>query len=263
MELLVVLAIAVILLTFSVAQFGGADNIFKRQNIARELKVSLERARFDSVKRRPSSVADQSKIVILSSTSYSYTTDFNQNGQIDEPGETRVRDFSGGSGVNFASNGLYFPITIRFDARGHITATNGAAYDVVPLFYVCNGECTASTATAANSNIIYVSPTGTVAMLSGSETVPTFANPAVTAINRNTSVNPLLAVWDDSSTGPTLTPTPTPAPTPTPTPIPTPTLSASPTPTPVAPTCSYGERPATTGCICRSPMWVRRSGRCQ
>lgn len=267
MELVIVLSISLILLTFAVAQFGGADDNLHRQNVARELKVSLERARFDSVKRRPGSAADMSKVTILSSTSFSYTADFNQNGQIDEPGETRIIDFSGRSDVEISGNGLVFPITVRFDQRGHITAANGDGDEIVPLFYICNGPCTQATATTANANIIYVSPTGTVAMMTGAETVASFDNPAVTAVNSNTSINPLLAVWDDSADGPAPTPTPvptpTPAPTPTPSPTPTPAPGPTPTPTPVAATCAYGERPSQTGCICRSPMWVRTNGKCQ
>ena len=258
MELVIVLAIAAILLTFAVAQFGRSGKNFDRQNIAREIKVSLERARFDSVKRRPDSVADMSKVTILSATSFSYTMDLNQNGQIDGA-ETRTVDFAGRSDVRIAGTDLVFPITIRFDPQGQITATNGASSEIIPFFYVCNGNCTSATANAANSNVIYISPTGTVAMMAGGQTVPTFGNPAVTAINSNTSINSLLAVWDDSSGAPTPTPTPSATPSPTPTPLPTPT----PTSTPVPVTCVYGEKPSVTGCICRSPMRVRSNGKCQ
>jgi hypothetical protein len=59
------------------------------------------------------------------------------------------------------------------------------------------------------------------------------------------------------------TPTPTPAPTPTPTPNPTPTPAPTPTPTPTpAPACKKGEKPATTGCVCKPPMKINGTGRC-
>ena len=259
LELLVVLVIAGILVTFAVAQFGRSRDNIGRQNIAREFKVSLERARFDSVKRRASSVGEMSTVKLLSATSFSYTTDLNQNGRIENPVETRTVDFGNRSDVQVTGTGFIYPVTISFDQRGQITAKNSADADINPLFYFCNGPCTVSTANAANSNIIYVSPTGTVAMLKGGEAVPTFGNPAVTSVASNTSVNPLLAVWTAASSTPTPSPSPTPSASPTPTPSPTP--SVTPTPIPIA--CQAGENPSITGCICQSPMWVRSNGRCR
>src|SRR5690606_12428047 len=51
-ELMVVIVIIVIVATLALMQRGSANEQFQRQNVARELKVALERARFDSVKRR-------------------------------------------------------------------------------------------------------------------------------------------------------------------------------------------------------------------
>ncbi|HWS86131.1 MAG TPA: TadE/TadG family type IV pilus assembly protein [Pyrinomonadaceae bacterium] len=56
---------------------------------------------------------------------------------------------------------------------------------------------------------------------------------------------------------PTATPDPTPGPSATPTPVPTP----QPTPTP--PACKRGDSPADTGCYCKPPMKVSKSGKCQ
>src|SRR5438128_1555056 len=113
MEVLIVVAIAAILVTFAITQFGRSNRNLDRQNIAREFKVSLERARFDSVKRRASSSADESTVTVLSPTSFSYTTDLNQNGQIDNPAETRTVDFaSRGSDVTIAGTAFVYPITI-------------------------------------------------------------------------------------------------------------------------------------------------------
>ena len=266
MELVIVLAIAAILLTFAAAQFGRAGDNFHRQNIARELKVSLERARFDSVKRRANGFADMSKVTILSETSFSYTADFNQNGEIDEPGETRTVDFADRGDVRIAGNTLIFPITISFNQQGQITAVDGSGADMVPLFYICNGSCTPSTVTSLNSNLIYVSPTGTVAMMVGGTTVPTFNDPAVTDVDSDLFVNPLLAVWDSTGEVAATTPVPTPTPTSTPTPTPSPSPTTTPLPSSTAtPTtrCAYGDKPSSTGCVCTAPMWVRNNGKCQ
>jgi Tfp pilus assembly protein FimT len=267
--LLVVMAIGAVLFTVAASQFCDAGDNLIRHNVAREFKVSLERARFDSVKRRASNTADMSTVTVLSATSFSYAIDFNQNGVIDNPGETRLVDFASRSNVKITGTNFVFPITIRFDRRGHVTVTNGdiPATDISSMFYFCNGSCTVATANPQNSNIIYVSPTGTVAMMKGGDTIPIFDDPGVTAVNSNTAINPLLAVWIPGSPTPTPTATPTPIPTATPTSTPTgsptgtPVASPSPTATPL--TCAYGQKPATTGCVCRAPRWVRANGKCQ
>lgn len=254
MEMLIVLAVVAIIVTFAVSRFGRSGDNLQRQNIAREFKVSLERARFDSVKRRANVCADMSRVTINDATSFSLTTDLNQNGTL-ETAEAQNRSFANQSDVTMVGNGITFPVTIRFDERGHALLTDCVSTPPpnVPLLYFCNGTCTPSTANSQNSNVVFVSPTGTVAMLTGGESMPTFANPNVSNVNSSVQVNPLLAVW-----APT-TPSPTPVPvTPTPTPIPTPT------PTPFyCPSGAPWAKPADTGCTCQSPMWVRSNGQCK
>src|SRR5687767_592893 len=112
-ELLIVLVILAILTTFAVMRFTTSRDILKRQNIAREFKNSLERARFDAVKRRPSSLADMSVVKVINETSFSYTTDRNQNGSIDGTAETITVDFSQrASYVKILGNQFVYPITI-------------------------------------------------------------------------------------------------------------------------------------------------------
>lgn len=69
-ELIVVVVVVSVLVLFAVATFGDAGDVFDTQNVARELKVNMERARFDSVKRRPSNVGEMAKIVIVGATSF-------------------------------------------------------------------------------------------------------------------------------------------------------------------------------------------------
>ena len=273
-ELMIVITIAIILATFALMQFGASRENLHRQNVAREFKNVLERSRFDAVKRRPGSDSDMSVVRVLSQTSFSYTTDRNQNGIIDGTAETTTVDFSQRGDVKISSEGHVFPITIAFDRRGQITVENGAGLPANALFYFCNGDCTPATATPANSNIVYVSPTGTVAMMRGGESVPSFENPAVTSIASTFAVNPLLSVWEGDGTEETPTPTPAVSPTPTPTPTPTPSPSGTPSPTPTpspspmpspSPSpvaCASGQKPATTGCTCVAPKWVRKNGKC-
>ena len=271
-ELLVVLTIAGILFTVAASQFGGSNDNLRRQNIAREFKVSLERARFDSVKRRATDAADMSTVTVLSATSFSYSIDFNQNGKLDD-GETRVVEFANRTNVKITGTNFVFPITIKFDRRGHTTVLNGdvPATAISSMFYFCNGECTVETANAQNANIIYVSPTGTVAMMAGDQTLPNFEDPSVSNVNSNQAVNPKLAVWIPGSPTPTPDPTPTATATATATGTATATATATatgtgsgtPIPTPTPATCTYGQRPRQTGCICVSPMWERANGKCQ
>jgi prepilin-type N-terminal cleavage/methylation domain-containing protein len=92
-ELIVVLVIISVLVSFAVAQFGSSKKNLERQNIVRELKVSLERARFDSVKRRAVNVNEKAKITIHNATSFSFSTDLNQNesSNIAKRGESSLR----------------------------------------------------------------------------------------------------------------------------------------------------------------------------
>ncbi len=62
MELLIVLAIAAVLVTASVALFGRTTANIQRQNAARQFKNYLERARFDSIKRRANLPAQMANI---------------------------------------------------------------------------------------------------------------------------------------------------------------------------------------------------------
>jgi prepilin-type N-terminal cleavage/methylation domain-containing protein len=78
-EVVIVLVIVAILATFAIMALGGSAENLERQNIAKEFKVALERARFDSVKRRPATCAEQARVEILSATQFAVITDQDQN----------------------------------------------------------------------------------------------------------------------------------------------------------------------------------------
>lgn len=265
-ELLIVLVVLGILVAFAVAQFGSSKSSLDRQNIAREFKVSLERARFDSVKRRAENCADMSRVTITSPTSFELLSDMNLSGTL-EANETRQVDFSGRSDVTMVGASVTFPVTIRFDNRGQARLTDCVtpAPTDIPLMYFCNGACTESTADATNSNVIFISRTGTVAMMTGGSTMPTFDEPTVATVDNANGVNPLLAVWEAiaasplPTTSPSGTPGPTETPTPTPTPTVTPTPTETPTPTPTPTYCDLGVVEGTGGCVC-APNHYRQNG---
>ena len=272
MEMLIVLAVAAVLVTVAIAQLGNSTNNLDRQNIAREFKVALERARFDSVKRRPEACEDMSRVVITSATRFELITDLNQNGTLEPDSETRVTSFGPRGNVNIVGEDISFPTTIRFDRRGNATSGDcGAIEDVVQEAIFCNVPCTAASANSENSNVVFVSRTGTAAMLPGGTTMPEFDDPDVTEVEAGTQVNPLVAVWDpvegetSPSPSPSTSPLPSPSPsgTPTPSPTPTGTPASTPTPTPTPVACLRNERPDDTGCVCIAPMWVRGNGQCK
>lgn len=284
-ELLIVLVVAGILVTMAITRIGNAQSNLKRQNLAKEFKVNLERARFDSVKRRADNPAEMARITLTSATAYTVLTDFNQNGSLNDA-EARQVNFYGN--VRILGTNLEYPVTIRFDRTGAVTARNASNQPVPLVFTFCEGTCTLSTATVNNSSIISISPSGTVAMLAGGDTIPTFSAPNVSTVNGAAGVNPWVTVVEDEivppspsptatpvgstptptpASTPILTPTPTPMETPTPTPQsspgPTPQTTPSSTPTPSVVYCLSGQRPASAGCVCRLPMTVKANGKCQ
>ncbi|MDQ3322790.1 MAG: prepilin-type N-terminal cleavage/methylation domain-containing protein [Acidobacteriota bacterium] len=197
-EIMIVLVITAILVTFAIARFGNAGTNFKRQNISRELKVNLERARFDSVKRRAENTA-RAEVTLVNATSFTVKTDMNQNGTLDAS-DTKTIDFTGQSNVKIVGDALVFPITIQFDRYGRIEAKDKTEKDITPIFTICTDGCAADNATPANADVIYVSPSGTVAMLKGGEKQPTFASPEnITVVEVDKQINNELRVKSANS----------------------------------------------------------------
>ena len=194
-ELLIVLTVTGVLATFAVVRFVNAGTGFKRQNIARELKINLERARFDSVKRRAENNA-RAEVTLLSATSFTIKSDLNQNGTLDAT-DFRTVDFGGQNTIKIVGNALVFPVTIKFDRHGRIEARDGtkdaggapAPKEIAPIFTVCTDGCTSANAKPGNSDVIYVSPSGTVAMLKGGASSPVFAAPSVSPISVTAQIN--------------------------------------------------------------------------
>jgi Tfp pilus assembly protein FimT len=200
-ELVIVLLVLAIIVVFALAPFKNSKTAFKRLNFARELKVSLERARSDSMKRRATDESAMARVTIDSATSFSLSTDLNQN-QIIESSETKLVSLAN-SGIKIVGDNLVFPITVKFDRRGFIIATNGDGTQITPNFTICE-NCTAATVYSTSSNIISISPTGTVVLMKGGETAPAFQNPTVSTVSSSSHINSLAVV--NSSPQPTATP---------------------------------------------------------
>lgn len=202
-EMLMVLAIAAIITVIAIFSLGNARGNLQRKNIAREFKASLERARFDSVKRRVTNDGEMANVTINSATSFSLATDLNRNGII-EPSDLQQTNFPN-SNVRIVGSNLAFPLTIRFDRRGFATTVNNLGVEITTSLKFCE-NCTDATANSNNSDAVSVSSAGTVIMMEGGGTLPTLQNPTTSVVSSGSEINPLVTVSQ------TPTPTPTPAP---------------------------------------------------
>ena len=164
-ELVVVLAIIGVLTALAVFTFRSSTVDFERQAISREFKIYLERARFDSVKRRAAAAPEQANIVLTSPSSFTAQLDFNEDRAL-QANETRIVDFSQKASTQIAISdaGLSYPITIRFNQRGHVTATDNLGATLDPIrFTICSS--TDCSPTSPNRTVIALSSSGTVAVL--------------------------------------------------------------------------------------------------
>lgn len=182
-EMLIVLVLIGILTTVALMQLGSSRTDFERQRISREFKIYLERARFDSVKRRPTAAADMARVILDGPSSFRAIYDNDGDGTI-QPGETKVVDFTQRTNAIIqVSDAWSYPVTIRFDRRGHITAVDGSGNPVTPLFTICS-DCSAS---SPDITRISVSSSGTVAELRAGQSPETLPTPATTSTNVNTN----------------------------------------------------------------------------
>jgi len=179
-ELLIVVVILGVLTGIAVLGFSGSQVDLERQAITREFKIYLERARFDSVKRRASAVADQASVVLTGPSSFTAHIDFDENRTL-ATSEVRVVDFTqrARTQIVVSDAGLAYPITIRFDQRGHAVATDNNNAVVSPvLFTICSSSnCTS---TSPDRTLITLSTSGTVAMLRDGQMPSAAPTPVIT-----------------------------------------------------------------------------------
>lgn len=191
-ELLIVVVIIGIVTTMALMGLGRSRDAFTRQNIARELKVNMERARFDAIKRRVAGTSEMAQIVFLSETSYRIRYDLNWNGSLDTVDE-RVVNFASRGGIKILGTNMTYPTTVSFDENGNASVLNAQGQKITALFTICDQGCT-GTATASNTSYISISPTGTVDMYAPGASRPAFTTPTTTLVNSNTQINPLIRV---------------------------------------------------------------------
>ena len=183
-ELLIVLVIIGVLTTLALLQMGQSRVDLQRQRIAREFKVYLERARFDSVKRRAAG-AEVSKVILNGPSSFTVSLDFDGDGQL-LPMETRTVNFADRTDAFIkVSDTLNYPVTLNFNWRGLVDAHDSTNQPVTPLFTICS-ECS-----DADPDItrISISSSGTVAELRAGQDLETLPTPVPTNANTTPTLN--------------------------------------------------------------------------
>ena len=193
LELLVVVLILGVLVALAIPGFTKAQVQFQRQNVSRQMKIYLERARFDSVKRNAVTFNEMAKLIIHSPTSFSSILDTNHDGNL-ETSEIHLISIPASSGVKIVGGNLIFPIAVTFDHRGQAKAINGSNADITPTFIICENNCTFATANPTNSNTLSISPTGTVALVEAGQIFFDRAVPNVTSVGTGLNIDPMAQV---------------------------------------------------------------------
>jgi len=120
LELLIVVMMVAVISGFALMQIVRARQVMIRANAAQEFVGYLEKARLDSVRRRPlPTTAEMAQLSIVNATFYSVTIDANGDGALDAP---KVIGLPVNTDLQF--NGS-FPRTIYFDWRGRTVSSTG------------------------------------------------------------------------------------------------------------------------------------------
>jgi prepilin-type N-terminal cleavage/methylation domain-containing protein len=197
-EVLIVLTLLMVLTTAAIVVFSNSKTDLERQRITREFKSYIERARFDSVKRRAADINDMSRITLNSPSSFTVALDLNGNGKLDAA-ETRKVDFTERSKTQIiVSNTLNYPITILFNQRGHIIAKDSLGTDINPVFTICSKNCTATSQNNEDLTVLSISKTGTVAVLKGGQSPTALPTPSISNVSPQLNCYVLLSSSSNS-----------------------------------------------------------------
>ena len=151
LELLIVITMIAVLSGFALMQIVRARQVMIRANAAQEFVGYLEKARLDSVRRRPLPTStEMAQVSIVNATYYSVTIDADGNGTLDAP---KVIKLPVNTDLQF--NGT-FPRTIYFDWRGRTVNSTGTITSVSAI--------TISSAAYSGSTSISVSDSGQTAI---------------------------------------------------------------------------------------------------
>lgn len=176
-ELLIVIVIIAVVSSFAIMQRGSANEQFQRQNIATQLKVAFERARFDSVKRRADGSFASMAYVTVTPSSFTLHT-YNTSGTI----VNQTTPVPTGIVIGKYDGTTLTSFDVSFNMRGETSQSP------LPQFYVCNTSC--SSPTNSTANIVLVTATGTVNLLAGGSGLPVFGVPSQNSVPNTNGINP-------------------------------------------------------------------------
>jgi prepilin-type N-terminal cleavage/methylation domain-containing protein len=261
LQVIVVLALISILTAFGTVGVVKGRAYMRLAGSARTFAGLAEKARADSVRRHAMGAA-MSNMLLLTSTSYSVTMDFDNNGVIDG---SDTRTFNLDTNVSFDPN--FVGTSITFDWRGRsvtgqvnpILRLSGPATDAALITISGSGDITMNAEGFPDNSIpdvvLNINPTGDIRPDPPPNPLP------IGVVDPNATPTPVPTPTpppDPNATPyptpePTPQPTPTPCenhgvncrPTPTPTPVPTPTPDPTPSPTPTAGACTLSASPTS------------------
>lgn len=120
LELLIVVTMITVLTGYAYLHIDRARQEMTRENAAHQLTGNLEKARVDSVRRRPTTVNQMASVSMINATVYSVTIDQDGDGTLDAP---RVFTLPSDASLQFD---LPYPRTIYFNWRGRTVDNTGA-----------------------------------------------------------------------------------------------------------------------------------------
>jgi len=121
LELLIVITMIGVVTGFALLQVVRARQLIIRANAAQQLAAHLEKARLDSIRRRPTAPAQMAQVSIINSDYYTVTIDTDGDGSLNAPQVVRLP-----TDASLQFTGGTFPRTIYFNWRGRTVDSSDA-----------------------------------------------------------------------------------------------------------------------------------------
>jgi prepilin-type N-terminal cleavage/methylation domain-containing protein len=121
LELMIVIAMISVITGFALIQVVQARQDMTRANALQLFAAHLEKARVDSVRRRPADTTEMAQVSIINASFYSVTIDSDGSGGLDAP---KVISLPENSNLEF---NVPYPRTIYFNWRGRTVDADGNA----------------------------------------------------------------------------------------------------------------------------------------
>lgn len=169
-ELLIVSTMISVIVGFAFIQIVRARQEMTRVNATQQLAANLEKARLDSVRRRPNAV-QMARVSIADANSYSLTIDSDGDGVLNDPKLINLP-----AGFNFQFNGP-FPRTIYFNWRGRTADSAGVIVTPTPAFVTISngyGSSQIDLTEAGQPSLVGAPPSSTV--VNSDPPTPSFRN---------------------------------------------------------------------------------------